>query len=50
VIWKALFEVAAGRLQPDHLMGALHDSLPWDEIASCSKEEKEWFSFGELRL
>ena len=47
-IWKTLFGLADGTLEPDHLLDTLVDSLPWEEIALCSSEDRAWFSFGEF--
>jgi len=46
-IWKVVFALADGRLNPTQLLKSLADDLPWGEIAKVSDADKCWFAFGK---
>lgn len=51
-IWRTLFDLALGTLDPFDLLQRLSDQLPWNEIkAVWSRDfESKWFSLGKLNF
>lgn len=42
-IWKVVFALADGRLNPTQLLKRLADDFPWGAIAKLSSDESGWF-------
>jgi hypothetical protein len=42
-IWRVVFALADGRLNPTALLKKLADDLPWGEISKLTSEDRCWF-------
>lgn len=49
-IWRTLFALTSGSLDPLDLLQRLSDELPWNRIqnASSTDSERTWFSLGKI--
>jgi hypothetical protein len=47
-IWKTLFSLASGRLDPFDLLHQLSDSFPWEDIQGASSADSSWFDLGKF--
>ena len=49
-IWKTLFSLASGRIDPFDLLHQLSDALPWGHIHAASSEVSQWLNLGMFCL
>ena len=51
-IWRTLFALALGTLDPLDLLQRLSDQLPWNDIEAVSSldSERTWFSLGKFNF
>ena len=49
-IWKTLFSLASGMIDPFDLLHKLSDDLPWDNIHAASSMDSGWFSLGRFDI
>ena len=47
-IWKVVFELSEGHLDPAQLLLNLYDNLPWEKMASLSEDDLRWFDLSKL--
>jgi hypothetical protein len=50
VIWKTLFSLASGTMDPLDLLHQLSNDLPWDDIKAASAIDSAWFDLGKFVL
>ncbi len=43
-IWKTLFSLASGTIDPFDLLRQLSDTLPWNDIHAASSTDSQWFN------
>jgi len=43
VIWRLLFSLAEGTIDPSTALTALNASIPWDSVRTCSLTDRAWF-------
>jgi hypothetical protein len=49
-IWRTLFSLASGMIDPFDLLHQLSNDLPWDGIHAASPTVSEWFNIGKFGL
>jgi hypothetical protein len=45
-IWRTIFFLASGMVDPFDLLHQLSADLPWDSIHAASSTDSQWFNLG----
>jgi hypothetical protein len=48
VIWKSLFSLASGKIDPTDLLQQLSANLPWADIEAAPPHVSHWFNLGKF--
>jgi len=48
VIWRMLFSLADGTIDPTTALTVLSAAIPWDSIQACSLTDRAWFDVTSL--
>jgi hypothetical protein len=48
VIWKSLFSLASGKIDPTDLLQQLSADLPWADIEAAPPNVSQWFNLGKF--
>lgn len=46
-IWRVVFSLAEGRLDPSELLQQLANDLPWSQITEASEDDRGWFTMSK---
>jgi len=47
-IWRSLFSLASGKVDPFDVLHQLSEDLPWDRIQAASSTDSKWFNLGKF--